>query len=113
MIYNDRDYNCLHFACDFYERLTGNNPRLFVDGLLTDKQNRRVNPSALSAFTPTDTPKDGTWAVMHGAEVHIGIYHDGLVHHFGERGEQAIPPHIAQLQHGRIVYYDLDINHYQ
>lgn len=113
MTYDDKHYNCLHFACDFYERLTGNNPRLFVGELLTDKQNRRVNPSALSAFTPTDTPRDGVWAVMHGVAVHIGICHDGLIHHLTESGQYAQPPHIAQINHGRIVYYELDVNHHQ
>ena len=48
MIYDGNYYNCLHFACDFYERLTGDNPRLFVGELLTDKANRRVNPSAFN-----------------------------------------------------------------
>lgn len=113
MTYNDKTYNCLHFACDFYERLTGSNPRLLVGELLTDKANRRVNPSALSAFCPTDTPTDGTWAVMHGAQVHIGIYQDGLIHHLTESGQHATPPHIAQLQHGRITYYELDCNRHQ
>lgn len=113
MHYHDKTYNCLHFACDFYERLTGNDPRLFVDGLLTGKDDRRVNPSALSAFCPTDTPTDGTWAVMHGAAVHIGIYQDGLIHHLTESGQHATPPHIAQLQHGRIIYYELDCNRHQ
>lgn len=113
MMYDDKTYNCLHFACDFYKELTGNDPCLFVDGLLTDKDHRRVNSSALSAFSPTPTPKDGAWAVMHGVDVHIGIYQNGLIHHLTENGRHATPPHIAQLNHGRITYYELDPDYHQ
>lgn len=105
MIYDDKTYNCLHYAVDKYQAITGVDIGLYVAELMTGKDNRKINPAKLSQFTPLDAPASPCFAVMRGATVHAGVYHDGLIHHLTESGEQAVPPHIAQLQHGLIKYY--------
>lgn len=105
MTYNDTTYNCLHYSVDKYKALTGIDVGLYVSELLTDKNARAINPAKLANFSLLDAPASPCLAVMRGAVVHAGIYHDGLIHHLTESGEHAVPPHIARLQHGTVKYY--------
>lgn len=105
MIYNDKTYNCLHYSVDKYKALTGIDVGLYVSELLTDKDHRTINPAKLDNFRPLDAPISPCLAVMRGASVHAGIYHEGVIHHLTEAGEHATPAHIAQLQYGAIKYY--------
>lgn len=105
VIYDDANYNCLHFAVDVYRDLTGCDMGVFVGELLTGRDKRRVNPAALKNFEQLDAPIDPCLALMHGVELHAGIYHQGQIIHFNESGAQVQPPHIAELRHGRIKYY--------
>ena len=105
MIYDDKSYNCLHYAVDKYQAITGVDIGLYVAELMTGKDNRKINPAKLSQFTPLDAPVSPCFAVMRGATVHAGIYHNGVIHHLTEAGEHATPAHIAQLQYGAIKYY--------
>lgn len=105
MIYNDKTYNCLHYAVDKYQAITGVDVGLYVSELLTGKDSRTINPAKLSHFTPLDALVSPCFAVMRGASVHAGIYHDGVILHLTETGEHATPIHIAQLQYGVIKYY--------
>lgn len=104
-MYDDKSYNCLHYAVDRYQAITGVDMGLYVAELLTDKDNRKIDPAKLNHFTPLDAPVSPCFAVMRGAVVHAGIYHDGVILHLTENGEHATPPHIARLQHGLIRYY--------
>lgn len=103
--YDDANYNCLHFAVDVYRDLTGIDMIFYLDGLMTGRGNRVIETEKLKQFKPLDAPIEPCLALMHGAELHAGIYHDGLIFHFNESGAQCQPPHIAELRHGRIKYY--------
>ena len=103
--YDDASYNCLHFAVDAYRDISGRDMGLYVDGLLTGKAARTVNVNKLKQFKRLAIPVDPCLAIMNGAEVHAGIYHDHKIIHFNEQGVQAQPPHIAEINHGRIKYY--------
>lgn len=105
MIYNDKTYNCLHYAVDKYQAITGIDVGLYVSELLTDRDHRTINPAKLDNFRPLDVPISPCLAVMRGASVHAGIYHHGVILHLTETGEHATPIHIAQLQYGVIKYY--------
>ena len=103
--YHDNDYNCLHFAVDFYRDLTGRDMGLYVNELMTGRDKRTINPSKLKEFKQISTPIAPCLAIMRGGEVHAGIYTDGLIIHLTNTGINAPPPHIARLRHGTITYY--------
>tara|TARA_R110000850_G_scaffold275141_2_gene413776 strand:+ start:539 stop:898 length:360 start_codon:yes stop_codon:yes gene_type:complete len=103
--YDDEIYNCLHFAVDAYHDISGHDMGLYVSELMTGRDKRRVIVRKLKEFKPIINPINTCLAVMHGAELHIGIYHDGKIIHFNEQGVQAQPPYIAEINHGRIKYY--------
>lgn len=105
--YDDTHYNCLHFAVDIYRDITGKDIGLYVGELMTGKNARTINPSKLKDFIPLDTPRNPCLAVMHGQAVHAGIFYHNQIIHLTEAGIQCVPPHIAQLQHGKIRYYDI------
>lgn len=105
MNYHDKTYNCLHYAVDKYQAITGIDVGLYVSELLTDRQNRTIDPAKLANFAPLERPVSPCFAVMRGASVHAGIHHNGVILHLTENGEYATPIHIAQLQYGVIKYY--------
>ena len=105
--YDDDDYNCLHFAVDIYRDITGKDMGVYVGELLTGRKKRKINTNKLKEFDQLKTPCDPCLAIMHGAELHTGIYHQDKIIHLTESGAQCIPPHIAELKHGRITYYAL------
>lgn len=103
--YDDDDYNCLHFAVDAYRDITGIDMGLYVNELMTGRNKRKVNPAKLKDFTPLAIPIDPCLALMHGVELHAGIYHQSKIIHITESGVQALPPHLAEVRHGRVKYY--------
>lgn len=114
MTYDDKSYNCLHYAVDKYKAITGVDVELYVSELMTSKDNRTINPAKLANFSQLDTPASPCFAVMRGATVHAGIYHNGVILHLTETGEQATPLHIAKLQYGTVKFYEFcTTNHRQ
>ena len=105
--YDDKSYNCLHFAVDIYKDLTGQDMGLFVDELMTDKDHRIINPSKLKNFRQIATPCNACLAIMRGASVHAGIFYNNAIIHLTDNGVQSVPPHIAEIQHGTITYYTI------
>ena len=105
--YDDKRYNCLHFAVDIHRDLTGKDMGLFVDELMTDKNHRTINPSKLKNFRQIATPCNACLAIMRGASVHAGIYYSNTIIHLTEAGIQSTPTHIAQVQYGNISYYTI------
>lgn len=103
--YDDDHYNCLHFAVDIYRDITGCDMGLYVDDLMTGRSKRKINTEKLKNFEPIDIPRDPCLAVMHGAELHSGIYHQGVIIHFNINGIHCNPPHIAEIKYGRMTYH--------
>lgn len=105
--YDDKRYNCLHFAVDIYKDITGNDMGLFVDELMTDKDHRTINPSKLKNFTQIPTPVSPCLAIMRGQAVHAGIFYQNTIIHLTDGGIYSTPPHIAQVQYGNVSYYTI------
>lgn len=105
MIYDDKAYNCLHYAVERYQQLTGVDVGLYVSELMTGKAERRINPAKLANFRQIDTPVSPCFVVMKAGVVHGGIYHDGLIHHLTPSGEQAVPLHIIKLNYPKVQFY--------
>lgn len=103
--YDDDNYNCLHFAVDIYRDITGRDMGVYVDDLMTGRGKRKINTDKLKSFEQLKAPCDPCLAIMHGAELHTGIYHQGKIMHFNDAGIHCNPPHIAELKYGRITYY--------
>lgn len=103
--YHDNDYNCLHFSVDLYRDITGKDMGIYVDDLMTGRDKRKIDIAKLKRFKPLNAPVDPCLALMHGKELHAGIYHQAKIIHITETGVQCVAPHIAALRQGRIKYY--------
>lgn len=103
--YHDAHYNCLHFAVDVYRDITKKDMGVYVDDLMTGRNCRKIDIAKLKRFKPLSAPIEPCLALMHGSELHAGIYHQAKIIHITEAGVQCVPPHIAELKHGRITYY--------
>ena len=106
--YNDDNYDCLHFACELYQDITGINviDDVFVTCPSTAK--RIVNPSKLREYQPLSAPKSPCFALMHRADgkTHAGVYIDGCIIHLTRGGLQYLPPHLLTISYPVINYYD-------
>lgn len=103
--YHDKRYNCLHFAVDIYQDITGDDMGVYVTGLMTGRDKRTIDIKQLKRFRPITAPIEPCLALMHGGELHVGIYHQSKIIHITESGVQCVPPHLAEIKHGRIKYY--------
>lgn len=107
--YDDLSYNCLHFACDIYQDITGVALSPAVAELSTSREKRHVCPNKLSHFILIDKPKSPCIAVMRSpVNVHCGVYIDGKIIHLDDTGIKSQPPHIAQHNYQSVKYYDYD-----
>ncbi|WP_352338294.1 hypothetical protein [Psychrobacter sp. 16-MNA-CIBAN-0192] len=105
MRYDDDEYNCLHFAVDIYRDITGKDMGIYVGELLTGRKKRKINTDKLKEFKQLKAPSDPCLVIMHGAELHTGIYHQDKIMHFNDLGVHCAAPHIAESRYGRITYY--------
>lgn len=105
--YDDKNYNCLHFAVDIYKDLTGQDMGLFVDELMTDKHHRIINPAKLKNFSQIATPCHACLVIMRGQAVHAGIFYNNTIIHLTDGGVFSTPPHIAETQYGQLSYYTI------
>lgn len=105
--YDDKYYNCLHFAVDIYKDITDKDLDIYVNDLMTDRENRKINTAKLKNLVSLKIPTDPCLAVMHGSELHTGIYHQGLIIHLTESGVNCTPPHIAEIKQGRLTYHEI------
>lgn len=104
--YDEADYNCLHFACDIYQDLTGLSLSLDVIDLCTARNLRRICPDKLRRFVLIDTPINACIAVMRSPlAVHCGIYTNGSIIHLDTDGIKSQQPHIAQRHYKSVKYY--------
>lgn len=106
--YDDDNYDCLHFACELYNELTGIS---VDDGVFTQCQNtgkRIVNPTMLRRYQPLQSPKSPCFVVMHRVDkrTHAGVYIDGCIVHLTKNGLQYLPPHLLATNYPVIHYYD-------
>lgn len=105
--YDDLNYNCLHFAIDVYRDLTDINLSFDVIDLCTTRTQRRICPEKLRQFVLIDAPIDPCIAVMRSPMgAHCGVYTNGSIIHLDSDGIKSQPPHIAQLHHQSVKYYD-------
>ena len=106
--YNDDNYDCLHFACELYQDITGINVIDDVFVTCPSTARRIVNPSKLREYQPLSAPKSPCFALMHRADgkTHAGVYIDGCIVHLTRGGLQYLPPHLLATSYPVINYYD-------
>nr|WP_315041299.1 hypothetical protein [uncultured Moraxella sp.] len=106
--YDDKIYNCLHFAVDVYKDFANQDISHLLNELMTSKNHRTINPDKLKHFKKLDEPTSPCIAVMHGMIAHAGVFIDGFVLHLTESGVHIMPPHLLKLQYSVVNYYAVD-----
>lgn len=104
-VYDESNYNCLHFAVALYQDLSGKDMGVYVSGMMTGRDHRTINPGRFKQLRQLTVPESPCVAVMHSQTPHAGVFYFDTIIHFNESGINCQPPHIAELKHGRISYY--------
>lgn len=105
--YNRDTYNCAHFACDVWERLTGQDIREELVGFLQPPKGRYTDPALRRKFKKLEAPESPCLVLMQRPKSvpHAGVYVRGMVIHIHERGVEFLPPEVATRGFTRIGYY--------
>ncbi len=104
--YNNRSYNCLHFARDVWYDLTGVDITDRLSGLF-NPIDRIVKRENLATFTRLDSPVDPCLVLMQRPRVdaHIGVFIRGKVLHIQPTGVQFVPLEFASRGFKTVRYY--------
>jgi hypothetical protein len=100
--YNDKNYNCLHFAADIWFDLTGNN----VIQAMHKIMNNGLTKTEMRLFEKLTCPQSPCIVLMQRPRCtpHVGIYIDGSVFHLTEVGPQYLQLEIA-TRHFKTLRY--------
>ena len=94
--YNNREYNCLNFASDVWEKYTGSNIlRQFIGGgnFVRSRHN----------FKKIAKPENPCIALFDNE--HIGIYIDGKIFHLNETGAMLERLDTLKMKYKKVVFY--------
>lgn len=106
--YDAKKYNCLHFACDVWEALTGKQLAECFAGLTEGPvADRRFNRAHRSAFDRLQVPESPCIAVFHSRREapHIGVYYNGKIAHLRSTGAIYQPLYNAKANFDSVRFY--------
>lgn len=106
--FNEDSYNCLHFACEAWLDLTGQDIRQRLDDLLAvPAAQRRIGRAYTADFKRLDRPHSPCLVLMQRprSTPHIGVYVRGRVLHIREEGVEFQPLNVATLGFKRVRFY--------
>lgn len=106
-VWNDKTYNCLHFACDVWRDMTGvdiTEQLLKFHAPVTERKARR---DVRRQFVEIDRPEDPCIVVFKGAAVvpHVGIYLRGRVLHIYQGGVEFQPVEVVMRWFKSVRFY--------
>ena len=107
-VYDEVNYNCLHFFSEVWEAVTGEDPRSRLTGLLEGGlDGRRVMAAHRRAWTALARPEAPCMALMQRprSTPHVGIYLDRSILHIQPRGVEFQPVDVASLGFTKVSFY--------
>jgi hypothetical protein len=100
-VYDAREYNCLHFTCEVWADLTGEDIRARMDGLLAGAvEARKLRRPHVHAFKRLPSPVGPCLVLFQApkAAPHIGVYlRERVLHIQSSVGVHFIPLQIASI----------------
>lgn len=93
-----QDYTCNEFACEAWEKITGEN--------LTQRLNDHLN--GLGSFEQIDKPISPCIAFFSrnlNSSTHVGLFYAGRILHLSPRGVQHIPLEYIMLGFKTVSFY--------
>lgn len=105
--YDEDSYNCAHFVCEVWAKLTGESITDAMRGFLQPAQARQAAFSLRRYFDKLDRPESPCIALMQRprAAPHVGIYLRGRILHITELGVEFLPADVASRGFVTIKYY--------
>lgn len=105
--YNRQSYNCAHFVCDVWMRVTGVSIDRTLEGFLHPPSARRADPALRRAFVRLGQPVSPCIVLMQRAKSapHVGVYLNGRVLHIHEHGVEFQPVDVASRGFDRVRFY--------
>lgn len=105
--YNRQSYNCAHFVCDVWKRVTGASIDHTLEGFLHPPSARRADPALRRAFVRLGQPVSPCIVLMQRAKSapHVGVYLNGRVLHIHEHGVEFQPVDVASRGFDRVRFY--------
>lgn len=101
--YHEKRFNCLHHASEVWSRLTGEDIRARLEGVLGGLRRRH-----LRAFIRLSRPQSPCLVMLRRRRecvFHIGVYLDGRVMHITGRGVEYQPLDVVACGFGETRWY--------
>jgi hypothetical protein len=100
--YDEKNYNCLHFAADIWYELTGINLISDINKII----NSRLTKSEIKHFEKLNCPQTPCVVFMQrkNCRPHVGIHIDGSIFHLTELGPQYLKIDIVRRGFTKLRY---------
>lgn len=105
--YSSKNYHCAHFACEVWDKLTGDDISNKFGGILAPVGEQVAAYNLRKVFTKLNKPETPCIVLMQRrhSTPHVGIYINGRVLHLKENGVEFQPLDVATLGFTRIGFY--------
>lgn len=106
-VYDINTYNCVHFLCEAWKHVTGQNLSHRLEGFLQPASARVFKKSEIKQLTKLEGPADPCIVVLHKPRhsPHVGMFLRGKVLHISALGVQYQPLHVVQIGFNRVSFY--------
>lgn len=110
-VYNADTYNCLHFAAEVWQDLTGQDilEKLSLGFTVPASESFTLSTARhiKRNFTKLSVPESPSLAMMQRARMtpHVGVFFDRRILHITEGGVEFQPPDVASRGFKTVTYY--------
>ncbi|MEC7118978.1 MAG: hypothetical protein VXW65_03615 [Pseudomonadota bacterium] len=107
-VYHKQRYNCVHFLCDAWKLVTGDDLSARSAGVMRAvSDGKGLQRDDTRAFERLPKPESPCIVLMHGRNKspHVGLFYRHKVLHITEQGVQYMPLAIASIGFDRVRFY--------
>lgn len=104
--YDTEHYNCVHFLCDAWQHVTGQDLKQRMDGFLTAVSSMKASRQTMRGFSRLSAPVSPCIVLMKNRfNSHVGLFYQGRVLHLSEAGVQWMPLPVATFGFQVVRFY--------
>jgi hypothetical protein len=105
--YDRSVYNCVHFVCEAWALITGDDLSVRAAGVLHALTAGGLQRRDISVFERLVRPIPPCIVLFNGRNVspHVGLFYRQKVLHITEQGVQYMPLHVAKIGFDRVSFY--------
>lgn len=108
-VYNESKYNCAHFVCEVWEKLTGFDVSWALAGAMTGQTDRRLDAHRLLSLKRLEAPESPCIALFQAGRraPHVGIFLEDKILHITKDGVNWSSVENVMLCFNRVRFYNV------